>query len=428
MQSIWHSVRVYGEFYLNQFGIVGTILTGVGGVWIWRKKKTLGVVLIGTWILAGVGIAIYMKFPGVENISDVGYYWGTVLRSRMLLSSYMIGGLLVILGIGLVWSWAQKRQKVMWMGIALLVWIVAGVKNGYPVMDWSRANFVNYYSQAILNSLPEAAVLVVDDDIVFSLLYLQLVEQKRPDVVIMPATTQMRYHWIRREMSEKIDFYHDRDEQTVGMIARFVNEGERVYIYGLETSTLERLGIEGNPFFLVPNQYTLEVVREKTLPWEDFNYGLTQQLVNLADEELTNWDRGWLGHVSVIHTILGYNQGRWGNTEAALIHLDIAQNLAQLENNKIQISALRQGLLSDTNNLMTVAQVSGPEWQALARQSFLNGDYENAWFQAERAVMLEPDSLLARELLIEILAVTNEISMEDHLTVYRKLSARESVL
>ena len=422
LENIWHATVSYINLYYQQFGLVGTLLCGHGAWGLYRRERKLFGVIIGTFGLLGLGIAVYMKFPTMQSISDTGYYWGTALRYRMLLGLFVVSGIFLILGIAdLVKYTLRIRYKLMAGGLVIL-WIASSTYWKFGDMDLSDANFTDYYTQSILDTLPQDSVLMVDDDLVFSLLYQQLIRGEKNDVTILPATWQMRHYWVEENQELVGHLYSDRKEQIIFEIANLLAMGKRVFVYGLDSQTYEQLGISGNPYFGVPNQYTIEIIDKPQIPSTAYDYGITQQLTQLENNQWSTWNKGLMGHVSLVHTFIGYLQAGWGNTQAGNMHLEIAEHLAQLDSNKKQIKDLRLNLNSIALWNENLKLITPNEWQTLAKQSWLEGNYDLAKFQAQRAVMLEPGNLVARQLLIEILSNTNSPSLTDQVEIYRQLT------
>jgi len=418
--NIWHSITSYAGLYYQEYGIAGIIFSAIGSWWLYRQDKKLFIGLIGTFGLLGLGIAVYMKFPDAQNISDAGYYWGTALRYRMLLSSFVINGMFWAFGITTLINEIKRiRYKLLMLGL-IVIWVGMNGYGKFGDMNLSDANFTDYYTQTILGTLPQDSVLIVDDDLVFSLLYQQLVMGLRSDVAILPATWQMRHYWVDENQELIGHLYRNRQEQIIFGVANLLSQGKRVLVYGLDSQTYEQWGINGNPYFAVPNQYTIEIVVKPQVPITAYDYGITQQLTQLKNKRLSTWNKGLMGHVSLVHTFIGYLQSGWGNSQAGDMHLEIAQHLAQLDSNKQQIQDLRSGITKITPWNANLKLITPVEWQMLAKQSWAEGNYDLAKFQAQRAVMLESRNLVARQLLIEILSNTNSPSLADQVEIYQQ--------
>jgi tetratricopeptide (TPR) repeat protein len=101
---------------------------------------------------------------------------------RYYIPSYAMGALLAAAG-------CHALIERLPQGLRLLPLALPAVQLavGWPVHDRSRYRIAEEFGTAVLDSLPPGAHLVAtDDNILFALLYMHLVEGKRPDVDLVP--------------------------------------------------------------------------------------------------------------------------------------------------------------------------------------------------------------------------------------------------
>jgi tetratricopeptide (TPR) repeat protein len=97
---------------------------------------------------------------------------------RYYIPSYVLAALFVAAGVDRVIASLPRRAR--WVALALPAFLLVA---GWQKYDRSRFEVAEAYSRAILASLPPGAHLAAsDDNILFSLMYLTMVEGLRPDV------------------------------------------------------------------------------------------------------------------------------------------------------------------------------------------------------------------------------------------------------
>ena len=127
------------------------------------------------------------------------------------------------------------------------------------------------------------------------------------------------------------------------------------------------------------------------------------------------------------HSLLGYVHWKLGFQEPANLHWYLAENLAQFPENKEMISKLKD------QPLETALFKSQPQpyiwWMEQAITSTKNQNWQDAYFQAERATLLAPIDQKARELMWEIARKSNAPDADIHyqiLNAYAKNQVDEA--
>ncbi|HVR29009.1 MAG TPA: DUF2723 domain-containing protein [Thermoanaerobaculia bacterium] len=158
-----------GADYLSGLGRellwVGALLAVAGALHARRRRWPIG--LLGLVMAANLGT---MAVHGSR--SDL-FVW-----HRYYIPSYVMAALLAGLGCQALWERLPRRLR--WAPLLLPAVLLVF---GYPRFDRSRYRIAEDFSRTLLASLPPGAHLIAsDDNILFVLLYLQLVEGLRPDV------------------------------------------------------------------------------------------------------------------------------------------------------------------------------------------------------------------------------------------------------
>ena len=144
---------------------LGAILAVVGI--LWSRKRNWPILLL---LLAILGNYLAMALHGSRSDLFIWY--------RYYIPTFVIFALLAGLGLELVSERIASRLTAAALLLPLTMLVV-----GYPKFDRSDYRIADDFSRTLLSTLPPGAHLsATDDNILFVLIYLQLVERVRPDI------------------------------------------------------------------------------------------------------------------------------------------------------------------------------------------------------------------------------------------------------
>jgi tetratricopeptide (TPR) repeat protein len=144
---------------------VGAALAALGVVAGWRR---------GWPVLLG----LILMFANVASLAAHGSRSDLFVWHRYYIPSYVMLALLAGLGCQVLGERLPRLARPLPLVIPLFL-----LATGWQSFDRSRYRIGEDFSLAVLRSLPPGAHLVAtDDNILFSLIYLTMVEQQRPDV------------------------------------------------------------------------------------------------------------------------------------------------------------------------------------------------------------------------------------------------------
>jgi len=159
----------YARSLAAELAWLGMVLALVGVVVGWRRGYPVALFL-GV-MLGNVGA---MALHGSRT--DL-FVW-----HRYYIPSYVMMALLAGVGCDAFVARVPRVLRVVPLGIPLFLLIT-----GWHAHDRSRYRVAEGFGEAVLDALPPGAHLVAsDDNILFSLLYMHLVEKRRPDVNLVP--------------------------------------------------------------------------------------------------------------------------------------------------------------------------------------------------------------------------------------------------
>jgi len=171
----------WGALFLGSLGVLLGLRSAAWRFWT-------GGLLI-SWILSGPAFFLLSNLPLAESTTPA------ILQPYLLLCG-VLWVPLVVLGFYGVCSWTSKPFLMALLSMALMV--------GSRPWSWTsqRNDFYAYdYARNLLRALPPGAVLYEPDDPThFSLRVLQLVEGRRPDVILLNFfRTRWGYEEIKRQ-------------------------------------------------------------------------------------------------------------------------------------------------------------------------------------------------------------------------------------
>ena len=178
---------VFLRTYAAQFTVWAAPAPAVGIVLLWRKHRAEAALLLAVAVVVGMASILIPNFePDKKGIWINTTYWIPI---------YLVAA--VFLGTAVAALMQSKRGPFRAAG-----WIVAGIAVVGPlVAHWRHNNMSEYYftrdyAANILETLdPDALYFAHGDHSLFPVLYLQIVEGRRPDVVVAN-----RYGFIEEDL------------------------------------------------------------------------------------------------------------------------------------------------------------------------------------------------------------------------------------
>jgi hypothetical protein len=320
------------------------------GWWKLQAKHVHKSLVLGIPTLIYVLIFVfYLKFPTPElSLSDTQYFWGTHLTERMMFGLSLMLHLLATLGLAKMYAFLLRYVAPRTLNVILL--LVALLASGFSLhsnhayQQFSISDFSAHYSQHLLSVLPEHAVVIVDTDIVFGLLYAQIVEGVRPDVAIVPQVMGMRGAWFYAQAGKLYEFgASDNETQAALVVHHALNENKPVFIYHPSSALLSDIQAMSEPVHFTPVDFWLKVEKNKSqgmLPPDAF----AQELMTNQSNSL--WLNGWRGHLATLYAMHAYFSGTSSESEMALEAAAWGERMAILPQTKAAVEAsLREGFI-----------------------------------------------------------------------------------
>jgi hypothetical protein len=372
---------------ITQYGWI-FIVPIIWGIVFFVRRKIIQ--QLGWWLLLcvvyGPALAFYVKHPSSFTQSEVAIWWGVALRERMF---YVFSLLLMPLSAIGLWNIGRK-QVVRWVLLfGCLVFVFYRVGDGSAVHE---ANASEVYARKLLTSLPEQAVCIVDSDFIFQLLYLQIIQGVRQDVVLVPTGMVLQpitWHKLKG-MTYLNENRIDMKRYIADIASTSLLHGRRVFIYNLDPTIMSYLGLEGNPFYAMPYGWTIEISYSPISQAPSFDYGISVQLASLKTEKADAWFKGFRTHLATIHTQHAYYYARLGYTSLAQWHQSIAKDLFYTDQSRMVVDqSVRQGaqMAEQLNSYAAYVPISTEQWLTKSLDATKKMDWDVATYYMSRAIL-----------------------------------------
>jgi len=176
-RDFWERAWLETPFDLVTVGMDYVHSLGTETVWIGLVLAAVGLV-VGLRSRAPVLLAVLVMLGNYAAMALHGSRSDIFIWHRYYIPSYLMVAWLAAHG----WDALSRRLPAVatWSVLALPVALLA---TGYARFDRSRYRIAEDFADAVLESVPPGAHLIAtDDNVLFVLIYLQLVEHMRPDV------------------------------------------------------------------------------------------------------------------------------------------------------------------------------------------------------------------------------------------------------
>jgi len=384
-------VGVIARSLILEPGCAAFLLGGAGLILLARRDASL---VIGLLLLVIVNIALRINYIGPDEMFQV---------KRYMISSYLV----IIIGLGVCLarleeaaaaSFAARRAAPAYsiLCVILIAWPVTA---NYR-FNRQQTNWVAYetWQNALSHPEPTYGLFVGGDNAVFPLWYLQMVEKRRPTVLVFPREG---FHspWLLRKMGEQLARAGGAElpERILRLEAAYRDPKLK---HGLYLSTLANLLEYGQlPFALTVDRLEVQDDNEKFQE-------LQKQAATRYEGSLIWWvnprPTGQPGVWRFYQTasILDPDLPRDHHTEAvavkyAVYYYRLARYDAGTDDPLALLEALHHAILADPRSFEMMGN--------LANVYLHLGDPERAAYWCDRALAIDPDNrdLLALRSTIE---------------------------
>jgi hypothetical protein len=381
------------------------------------------------FMLSLIGLAymvLHQRRPVTYFLLVLWFFTGPVLAGRLGLPSLDSGSLIQTIHIGILhrqypvgeisyaifalfgfyWLYtifSLHKKSITLISIVLLA-LAANVVASNVSIGYQKDNLViELYAKNMLDTVDENAVIICSADIAcFSLLYHNIVLGYRSDVTVLTQNNLYRKHFLDHNPQLYNLPYNENPYFFAALTTSLLPE-RSVYLTNPSDYYIEYIGLDGNPFFLIPQGYLFQVATNpQAVPFSENTYEPTQVLLTRRDSPKDFFASGLKGYFASLHSFLGLLYSKYNLKSPASTNFEYAISLmpdnATLTNRLLSLPEYH----GDEQYLNGTASNSA-RLRQIARDYYLSGDIQNAYDSARKASYLEPTNVDTRFFLVDVL-------------------------
>lgn len=404
----WDYVVSAGYFLLfvaDHFSWVGVGLFSIGVITLMMKRQPLAWFLLSLFVFQGILLGARMSYvpnpTGPPQNLDIG-----VMHRQFLAGEYMFG-LIMAYGLGMILRYLYERFSRWADEVALVITALLfsyAVAYGMP-MGYQKDNQISYrYGRLMLEEVEENAVIICASDIsCYTLLYQSVVERIRPDVTILTKNEHIRKYFLEANSEFNPSVYDDNPYFFAQLVAYNVSQGRPTYLTNIDAFYLDFIGLDSNPFFLIPKGLLFKVVTNPTIDTPNAAPDeFAKQILNMRVSSHDYWASGLRYYFADVYHMSGTLMARLGKKNEARSSLEAAMNLHPTRPYTTQ--QLRDlPLYSGEGSYKSQSATTAASLKLAADEKLLEGKLQEAYDHLRKATYLSPSDLGLRMSLVEML-------------------------
>ncbi|NUM54848.1 MAG: DUF2723 domain-containing protein [Candidatus Hydrogenedentes bacterium] len=391
-ERFFDQARTFGSVYLSQFTMGVGLFAPFGLLVLWKREHpALCVMLVLAWLGTVLGGILIPNF-GPDRLS----IW---LNTTYWIPAYLVSAIFIGAAIAGVCAATPRLPVRAVVALGLCVAAVAApfIAN-FSRNDKSRYFLASDYARNILATLAPGAIYFGDSDLsLFPVMYFQIVERMRPDVLIAnpygyPIAS------VYRDMPEEVraTFQKIPTEQDEQVIFEWLvhNSGRPVYTTAQRRANGILVYNEGLLYRYAPAAQPIE----PDSPWDRYAW-------RSVDE--SDFEDDWSAEVILSEYYFARGRAEFdaGRRAAGLNAFERAAHVAR-ENkeslNNIGCAAAGYGLMDDAQRYFELACALDPEFHMarlnLGRAHMKKGQFERAKAEFDRVPASAPEDTTAKTL------------------------------
>ncbi len=402
----------YWDFMIQHFSIIGVIFGLFGLSWLWIKNKELALIITSFVLVSGMVLALYMGVPDPEA-SSLEYRSLIGISHRQYLIGETMWAIAMIIGLwGIVELVRKEFKKItieqlgMIVGVLGFLSVLTQFLYNLPMGNQRNNTHAWDYAKAVLEPLPQDAILMCFADFsCFSLMYAQEVEGLRPDVKLVSKNIFIKGHWLKQNPELKGLEDTDNPYFSADIVSWNLFNNRRVFLTDSVGYYVSYIGLEGNPFFIVPNGLTFEVVKKMPQTVPSFNYPITEKLLAYKRPSRDYWFAGQMDYFSNFHTINALVYSYLNLKDDAMRNLKYSLTLTP---NYATAQNIYNGLPAYQGNLSYHLGQEGSSSAYFINQAkdyIQKKQFDPAYKYLQKATFLDPKDIESRSMLAELLVM-----------------------
>jgi tetratricopeptide (TPR) repeat protein len=396
-------------FYLKSlfqyFTPISPLLAILGFIYLYKNQKNLFVFILSLLLTTGFILPIFIGLPQTIQ-PDYQTLLGIIIRQYT--PSFTIFA--IIQGIGLISliNYLKKISQNKYHSITttsiLLILVLFSIISNFKLANQRNNNYAQNYSREVLESVkPNSIIICFFDFSCMSLIHAQQVEGLRKDVIILSQSPKINQNFLSKNPHLKGFSYEENPFYVTDIISWNIDK-HPVYLTDAIQMYIKTLGVEGNPFFLIPSKYIYEVV--KTIPKDlpQIDYQLSEKALNNNPPALNYLQKGNKEYLSFFHTMASFIYAQLGKNDMATKNIQLALQLkSDYQLAQIVQSQILVGIIDKNENVYAKNQPQNSQkLEDLADNYLKTQDIKNAVDLYFKATLANPQNTNARLKLAHI--------------------------
>ena len=329
-----NGMLAYLGFMAQHFVYLPWLIGWIGIIKLFTRNWRWALLASGFWWIAGLWFGGRLGLPEFDP-NNLSQQMEIGISHRQYLMGYSLWGWLMIVGyFALLLDLRRRLPRLSFRWLVYAV-ILAGLSfalvwSNRLMADKSQDQWLaDYLRQQLELSQPDDVLICFSDITCFGLAYLQQVEDYRTDVVVLSKNNfYYRYFLQRHPQYRGFPDYVDNPFYTADLVS-WNRLKRRVFILEPSGYYITYLGLEGNPFYLVPRGYAFQVTDQVPPELsEQPNYQASRRLLDQPYDRRDYIQRGMRDYLTHLHLPLGVLYAKMGYNQLAKQNLELAVALS----------------------------------------------------------------------------------------------------
>jgi tetratricopeptide (TPR) repeat protein len=399
-----NTLAVYPEFLSRHFYPIIPVIVGMSLLYVILIKKFRLLPLVMWYLFTSPILFAYMGLPGKE-IVPIERDLLTGVGERQ----YVIGYLLMsgVLAFGFINALSYARRVFRSTVTAQLLFSVSSLVVVFLIYQSSRISvlhanepIIDAYNRSMLAAAVPNSVIICNADVTcFPLSYLSKVERVRPDVQILFKNAKNQVYFLQKNRHLYGLDYQENPDYVANLVAWNLHY-RPVYLTNPTDYYIRYLGLNGDPLYLIPNDYMYQVSKELPSEISIFEYPISLSLLSKVPASTDVYTKGIIQYLGSIHTLSGTIYLNYGMNDEARKMLELGLSLSPGYETAITwLSLIPEYTKNDTYYGKRLPPVTQKMIQALAN----DGHEDRAYELARKNLYLNPFDHDLRLLMADLL-------------------------
>jgi hypothetical protein len=392
------------RYILENYSLIGLVLILLGLYAIYKNKHRIESIFLLFFIVSGPLFIGYMSVPSF-NPNNLEYLMEMGITYRQFMIVHTSSAFILVFGLVYLHSLIATKIKRS-MAFLCIFTVCLGLFGYQLVQNWSvgyqRNNrLAQTYAHNMLDQADDHGVIICSADIAcFSLAYAQSVEKYRPQVTVLTKNDLYIRSYLQRNPDMFGFTYHDNPFFAANLMAWNLQK-RSVYFTNPTDFYIDYIGLDADPFYLVPKGYLFQVV--KAVPeavLETSDYALTQSvLADISPKDLYLY--GLHGYLAALHNTTGQLFAYYGDSSLAKKHFNLSLKLfPDFESPKSWLQ--NSEAFKPPPEYAPGTSINVPDYLDKADELIEKNQLDDGYVYLRKASYLDPKNQLVREKLIKL--------------------------